>query len=212
VYLALKPVLPCPVILIRLPDDATVHRNSVKPPRSAHGRNLFSASFSLPQLCAAFPSQSTRWAVERWACVFGFLAQIFTEIGSKPCETKVATNVMNAQPQPAARNLGGRPPGINRRRRELVASFVEALGGRVSAVQKVEIERCASLLILAEDMRAKAFRGENVSISDLSRLEGTCLRALQRLNLPASGAASAPVPTLADYLASKQAATEEADG
>jgi hypothetical protein len=115
---------------------------------------------------------------------------------------------MNAQGQPTARNLGGRPPGINRRRRELVASFVEALGGRISPVQKVEVERCASLLILAEDMRAKAFRGENVSISDLSRLEGTCLRALQRLNLPPPGPSKVskygkaePVPTLADYLA-----------
>jgi hypothetical protein len=117
----------------------------------------------------------------------------------------------SAQAQPAARNLGGRPPGINRRRRELVASFVEALGGRISPVQKVEVERCASLLILAEDMRAKAFRGENVSTSDLSRLEGTCLRALQRLNLPTPGRA-APVQTLEDYLASKQAAAEEAEG
>jgi hypothetical protein len=116
--------------------------------------------------------------------------------------------MMNAQPQPAPRNLGGRPPGINRRRRELVASFVEALGGRISPVQKVEVERCASLLILAEDMRAKAFRGENVSISDLSRLEGTCLRALQRLNLPPSGSAAPVQQSLADYLASKQAAAE----
>jgi hypothetical protein len=122
----------------------------------------------------------------------------------------VATNVMNAQGQPTARNLGGRPPGINRRRRELVASFVEALGGRISPVQKVEVERCASLLILAENMRAKAFRGENVSISDLSRLEGTCLRALQRLNLPQPGSA-APEQTLRDYLKNK-AAAEEAEG
>jgi hypothetical protein len=112
--------------------------------------------------------------------------------------------MMNAQLQPAARNLGGRPPGINRRRRELVASFVEALGGRISPVQRVEVERCASLLILAEDMRAKAFRGENVSISDLSRLEGTCLRALQRLNLPAPNAA-APVSSIHDHVAQRAA-------
>jgi hypothetical protein len=115
----------------------------------------------------------------------------------------------SAQAQTAPRNLGGRPPGINRRRRELVNSYVQALGGRVSPVQMVEIERCASLLILAEDMRAKAFRGENVSISDLSRLEGTCLRALQRLNLPTPGSA-APTQSLADYLAQRTADAAEA--
>jgi hypothetical protein len=115
--------------------------------------------------------------------------------------------MMNAQAQPATRNLGGRPPGIARRRRELIAVFVQAIGGRVSPVQLVEIERTASLLILAEDLRAKALRGEDVAIADLSRLEGTADRAIRRLGLKA-GAAAQPVPTLADYLASKQAAAE----
>jgi hypothetical protein len=109
--------------------------------------------------------------------------------------------MMNAQPQPAPRNLGGRPPGINRRRRELIAVFVQALGGRVSPVQMVEIERAASLLILAADLRTKALRGEDVAIADLSRLEGTADRAIRRLGIKSGAAAAAAVPTLADYLA-----------
>jgi hypothetical protein len=115
--------------------------------------------------------------------------------------------MMNAQPQPAPRNLGGRPPGINRRRRELIAVFVQALGGRVSPVQMVEIERAASLLILAADLRTKALRGEDVAIADLSRLEGTADRAIRRLGIK-SGAAAAPVQSFADYLAGRHAASE----
>jgi hypothetical protein len=113
----------------------------------------------------------------------------------------------SAQAQTAPRNLGGRPPGIARRRRELIAVLVQAIGGRVSPVQLVEIERTASLLILAEDLRAKALRGEDVAIADLSRLEGTADRAIRRLGIK-SGAAAAPVQTLQDYLASHVAADE----
>jgi hypothetical protein len=101
---------------------------------------------------------------------------------------------MNAQPQPAPRNLGGRPPGINRRRRELIAVFVQALGGRVLPVQMVEIERAASLLILAADLRTKALRGEDVAIADLSRLEGTADRAIRRLGIKPGTVADRIVP------------------
>jgi hypothetical protein len=119
--------------------------------------------------------------------------------------------MMNAQPQPAPRNVGGRPPGIARRRRELIAVFVQAIG-RVSPVQMVEIERTASLLILAEDLRTKALRGEDVAIADLSRLEGTADRAIRRLGIKA-GAAAAPMG-LDDIVArhaAERADPEEAD-
>jgi hypothetical protein len=110
----------------------------------------------------------------------------------------------SAQAQPATRNLGGRPPGINRRRKELVAVFTQALGGRVSPVQMVEIERAASLLILAADLRTRALRGEDVAITDLSRLEGTADRAIRRLGIK-PGAAAAPVMSLLDHAAKRAA-------
>jgi hypothetical protein len=108
----------------------------------------------------------------------------------------------SAQAQPATRNLGGRPPGINRRRRELVNSYVQALGGRVSPVQMVEIERAASLTLLAQNMRAAALRGEAIEISDLTRLEGTLDRAIRRLGIK-PGATGAPVMTLHDHAAKR---------
>jgi hypothetical protein len=91
--------------------------------------------------------------------------------------------MMSAQPKPTTRNLGGRPLGINRRRRELVATFVQALGGRVSPVTMLEIERTAGLTLLAQEMRAKALRGEVIDITDLTRLEGTLDRAIRRLGI-----------------------------
>jgi hypothetical protein len=114
--------------------------------------------------------------------------------------------MMSAQPQPATRNVGGRPPGLNRRRKELTQRFIEALGGphRVTPLQRVEIERAASLTILAQEMRSRALRGEAIEVSDLTRLEGTADRAVRRLNLPASGAV-APVMSLHDHVARRAA-------
>ncbi|SHM06896.1 hypothetical protein SAMN05444159_7588 [Bradyrhizobium lablabi] len=115
---------------------------------------------------------------------------------------------MSAQPQPATRNLGGRPPGINRRRKELVDGYVTALGGpdRVTPLQMVEIERAAGLTLLAQEMRAKALRGEDVAITDLTRLEGTLDRATRRLGLNIGAAAHRePVADLQSYLANKAA-------
>jgi hypothetical protein len=93
-----------------------------------------------------------------------------------------------------------------RRQRELVASYVHALGGcgRVSAMQMLEIERVAGLGLLASEMRAKALRGEAVEITDLTRLEGTLDRAVRKLNLPAPGGA-VPVMTLEDHVAANYA-------
>jgi hypothetical protein len=120
--------------------------------------------------------------------------------------------MMSSQAQPLPRNVGGRPPGIARRRRDLVEAYVQALGGpaRVTPVQRVEIERAASLVLLAADMRDRALRGEAVAITDLTRLEGTADRAIRRLNLPAPDAA--PVQTLADYIARRHAGPDEAEG
>jgi hypothetical protein len=75
-----------------------------------------------------------------------------------------------------------------------VNSYVQALGGRVSPVQMVEIERAASLTLLAQNMRAAALRGEAIEISDLTRLDGTLDRAIRRLGIkPAVADAIVPL-------------------
>jgi hypothetical protein len=96
------------------------------------------------------------------------------------------------------------------RRQELVDGIVQKLGGieRVDALQRVEIGRVVDMALLAEGTRAKALRGEAIDIGDMVRLEGALSRVLRSLNLPAPNAAAA-VPTLQDYLASKQAAEPE---
>ena len=66
----------------------------------------------------------------------------------------------------------------------------------------VEIERAASLTLLAQNMRAAALRGEAIEISDLTRLEGTLDRAIRRLGIK-PGATAAPVMDLLDHAAKR---------
>lgn len=111
---------------------------------------------------------------------------------------------MNAQSQSAP--APGRPVGslgARGRRRQMVAAYVEALGGkaRVTAIQMEDVERAVDLVLLARDMRA-AVRQGSAKVSDLTRLEGASDRAIRRLGIK-PGAAAAPVPTLADYLAGR---------
>jgi hypothetical protein len=67
----------------------------------------------------------------------------------------------------------------------------------------VEVERAASLVLLASEMREKALRGEAIEIADLTRLEGTASRVIRSLNLPPPGAA--PVLGLHDIVARRSA-------
>jgi hypothetical protein len=124
---------------------------------------------------------------------------------------------MSAQSQPATnggvRPGAGRPVGSRGRRQKLIDNFITALGGpdRITPLQRIEAERCASLTILVEQMRARALSGESVDPADLSRMESTWDRAIRRLNLPAPGSV-APVQTLADYLAGRSPAPDDGDG
>jgi hypothetical protein len=88
-------------------------------------------------------------------------------------------------------------------RQQFVEGCITALGGRITALQMVEIERAASLTLLAQDIRARALRGETIDIGDMVRLEGALSRVLRSLNLPPPNAA-APVQTLQDFLASHE--------
>lgn len=95
------------------------------------------------------------------------------------------------------------------RKPQMIAAYVEALGGadRVNPILMIDIERAAELVLLAREMRQSVRQGA-AKVADLTRLEGAADRAVRRLNLPPPNAA-APVPTLQDYVASKQAAAEE---
>jgi hypothetical protein len=87
------------------------------------------------------------------------------------------------------------------RHQQFVDGCITALGGHVTALQMVEIERAASLTVLAQGLRSKALAGETIDIGDVVRLEGALSRVLRSLNIPPPG--RAPVPTLAEYLAQR---------
>ncbi len=104
--------------------------------------------------------------------------------------------MMSAQTQSVNRNLGGRPPGINRRRQELIAAYAAQLGGvdSVTPLQMSDIERAAGLTLLAQEMRAKALRGEQIAITDLTRLEGAADRAVRRLGIKPGATTNRTIP------------------
>lgn len=90
-----------------------------------------------------------------------------------------------------------------RRLRELVAAFIDVLGGRanLSFVQLVDIQRAAELAILAETTRAKIMRDGTTGGDELLamvRIENMASRAQARLNLKPGG--GTPKQTLASYL------------
>lgn len=116
---------------------------------------------------------------------------------------------MNAQSQSAP--APGRPVGslgARGRRRQMVAAYVEALGGEVSEIQRRNVERAVDLELLAAAARAAALRGEE-AIGNVTRLEIQASKAVRLLGLPAPGAAAAPVMGLHDIVARRAA---EGDG
>jgi hypothetical protein len=115
---------------------------------------------------------------------------------------------MNTQPQSApGRPLGS--VGARGRRQQLVAAYVEALGGKahVTAIQLQDVTRVVDLTELASRQRAELAAGR-AKIADVVKLEGTLARALKRLNLPPK--AAAPVPSLDEYLAQRTTDEPEA--
>jgi hypothetical protein len=104
-----------------------------------------------------------------------------------------------------------------RLRQELTADLVAKLGGRgrISLIQLQDVHRVADLTLLCQTARADLLAGK-ATIGDVVKLEGTCARAMKRLNLPERGRSKSalrygraePVPTLQDYLAGRQAEDE----
>jgi len=130
------------------------------------------------------------------------------------------TSAPQAASAPKYRNWRERKKAVARRKQleeeaaarkpQLMDAYVEALGGgvRSNPIVMQDIERAADLVILAAEMRL-AVRQGTAKVSDLTRLEGAADRAVRRLNLPAGGAAPA-AQTLQQYLADRQAASDEA--
>jgi hypothetical protein len=104
------------------------------------------------------------------------------------------------------------------RKPQLIAAFVQALGGRdrIGPLVMLDIERAVDLTLIAAEQRA-AVRLGTAKLADLTRLEGAADRAIRRLGLPPPGSA-APVMDLHDHAAKRalerakaQPTAEEAD-
>lgn len=95
-----------------------------------------------------------------------------------------------------------------RRRRDLILTYTDALGGadKVSAATVNDIVRAVDLVIIAEQARAKALRGADVDLGDLTRLEGAADRAVRRLAIKPG---AAPAMTLAEHLRLRYGATTD---
>ena len=72
-----------------------------------------------------------------------------------------------------------------RRRLDLIDAFMAALGGvpSLSEAQCADVRRAAELMLIAEEARAQALRGELVDLSGLVRIEGAADRAGRRLGI-----------------------------
>ena len=92
-----------------------------------------------------------------------------------------------------------------RRRRDLIATLVNALGGRdaISDLALIAVKRAAELTCAAERARAVILTSSSIGPNDLemlSRLEGAALRAVRALGLkpdsgkPARAETPAPLP------------------
>ena len=105
-----------------------------------------------------------------------------------------------------------------RRRRELIATYTNALGGdrALTEGQRVDVRKAAELTALAEDCRALAMQQEGPAgagwISAMVRLESTASRAVRALRLPAPNAAAPSDDAWRKFLASQHAATTGEDG
>jgi hypothetical protein len=135
-----------------------------------------------------------------------------TRANKAPASTATRSKITN-QPARLA-GIDGRSSDA-RRRRDLIMTYTDALGGadKVSAATVNDIVRAVDLVIIDEQARAKALRGADVDLGDLTRLEGAADRAVRRLGIKPG--ANAPKPmTIAEYLAAKQAqkAADASDG
>jgi len=106
-------------------------------------------------------------------------------------------------------DLDGRTSAA-RRAHALAAALTEELGGNPTTSQGAAIERAATLVALAEDVRSRRLAGDqSISLEDLVRVDAAADRAVRRLGIkPRTGP---PQLSLRDQLIA-EAEAREADG
>src|SRR6266576_6184816 len=74
---------------------------------------------------------------------------------------------------------------LDRRRRDLITAFVNALGGKdaVNDLAMLQVRRCAELQAMCEMARANMLNGVPTDMLALVRLEGVAARAVRLLGL-----------------------------
>jgi len=115
----------------------------------------------------------------------------------KPMDTQAKTVTADKRPSQGG-VLDGRTRRA-RRRRELIRTYSNALGGDAALTegQRVDVRKAAELVALAEDCRALAMQqgsGGPGALSALLRLESASARAVRALGLPAPNATANRVP------------------
>jgi hypothetical protein len=103
-----------------------------------------------------------------------------------------------SQAKPTSTAPSGRPVGslgARGRRQQLVAAYIEALGGkgRVTAIQLQDITRAVDLVTLASKARAALAAG-NATINDVVKLENAVDRSMRRLGIKPGAVANRMVP------------------
>jgi hypothetical protein len=100
--------------------------------------------------------------------------------------------------------------------RKVAQAFAADLGGaeKLSPAVMVKVRRAAELVVAAEELRAKAMRGElttDVGLLALVRLEGLADRSVRRLRLEHKREQNAS-PDLAAYLAGSAPRSSDDEG
>jgi hypothetical protein len=92
-----------------------------------------------------------------------------------------------------------------RRFRVLVDAYSAELGGDLSEAERSLVRQAAALQLQAEKMQEQIVKGEPVDAEQLIRVSSTSKRLLGIIAAKTGKRKPAPGPTLAEYLAAKQA-------
>ncbi len=110
----------------------------------------------------------------------------------------------------AGSDLDGRRRSA-RRIKEVIRQFTAAVGGNPQPHQVVLIQAVAELTAITEGMRASMLAGDHVDSNDLVRTHNTLLRAIDKLQLPASPPQSEDLESEMRRLAMPPPDADEAD-
>src|SRR5580693_4960305 len=93
---------------------------------------------------------------------------------------------------------------VARRYRDVAIALADDLGGqdKLSEPSKILVRQAAALTVQVEGLQSKIVSGEDVDVEQLTRLSNVLGRTLQRLGIRKR---VSPAPTIADYLAARDA-------